>query len=247
MGCLDGKTALVTGGTSGIGRAVVELFAAEGAKVIFVGRSKAKAAEVSRTVKDKNFSGEVNFVQFDVTNLSETGLLKDKVLDIADKIDILVNVAGIFRTPFLEEIDEQEYREVVDTNFGAPMFITKEFAETLKQNHGVIVNVASIGGMQSHVAGKRTYLYASSKAALIQFTQLCALNFAPEVRVNCLCPGITETPIFTNRDFSRFAGIPIGRIAQPAEIAEAALFLVSDKASYMTGAVVPVDGGASLK
>ena len=90
-------------------------------------------------------------------------------------------------------------------------------------------------------------MYASSKAAVIQFTKICAKNFAPDIRVNCICPGVVNTPIFTNRDFSRFQGkIPLGRVAQPEEVAKVALFLVSDDSAYVTGAVLPVDGGMSL-
>lgn len=119
-------------------------------------------------------------------------------------------------------------------------------AKLLKMG-GNILNNASIDGMQSNVRGKLTYLYGSSKVATIQFTQICARNYSDRIRVNCLCPGVTETSLFTNRDFSRFEGtIPIGRVAQPEEIAKAALFLISDDASYVTGTILTVDGGASL-
>lgn len=90
-------------------------------------------------------------------------------------------------------------------------------------------------------------MYSASKAAVIQFTKLCAKNYAPQVRVNCICPGVVDTPIFTNRDFSRFDDkIPMGRVARPEEIARVALFLISDEAAYITGAALPVDGGMSI-
>ena len=112
-----------------------------------------------------------------------------------------------------------------------------------------MLNVCSVDGLHSICRGRASYIYNASKAAEIQFTHNCALNFAPKgVRVNAICPGITETPLFTNRDFSRFVpGIPMGRIAQPEEIAKAALFLVSDESSYICGVDLIVDGGASLK
>ena len=110
------------------------------------------------------------------------------------------------------------------------------------------MNNASIDGMQQLYRGRANYAYAASKAAVIKFTEQLALNYTSKgIRINCLCPGVTETSLFTNRDFSRFnSAIPMGRVAQPAEIARAALFLVSDDASYVSGAVLTVDGGASL-
>ena len=207
---LEGRIALITGATSGIGRASARLFAAEGAEVVCVGRDEARGEEFGR-------------------------------------LDILFNNAGIFVTRAIDEIDDAAWERVFRTNAKAAMDMTAAFLPLLQRAKGTILNTASIGGLPYHIAGSKTYLYASSKAALIQFTKLCALNFAPDVRVNCLAPGITDTPIYTNRDFSRFSGIPMGRVADAFEVARAALFLVSDEASYITGAVLPVDGGASLK
>ena len=118
----------------------------------------------------------------------------------------------------------------------------------LKKTGGNIVNVSSIGGLECHIAGRSQYLYASSKAAVIQFSQLCALNYANDVRVNCICPGPTDTPIYLNRDFSWVKDqIPMGRLGKASDAAKVAVFLCSDDADYITGSIVTVDGGASLK
>ena len=110
------------------------------------------------------------------------------------------------------------------------------------------MNNASINGLQRYIKGAKSYMYATSKAALIQFTQYLAKNYAPDVRVNCLCPGMTETNLFTNRDFSRFKGCNLlDRMAKPEEIAKVALFLVSEDSSFMTGSVIVADGGETLK
>ncbi len=121
------------------------------------------------------------------------------------------------------------------------------FLPLLPKGSGTILNIASNIGLQSYPRGKRNYLYASAKSALIQFTRLLAKNYGPDIRVNCLCPGTTETNIFTNRDFSRFNGCNVlGRIAKPEEIANAAAFLISEEASFMTGSIVVADGGEML-
>ena len=240
MGRLAGKTALITGATSGIGHASAQLFASEGAHVIAVGRD-VERGETLAAEMEKKHAGHVRFVRADVTDADDVARLLAVVQEEFGRLDILFNNAGIFVTRAIDEIDDAAWERVFRTNTKAAMDMTAAFLPLLQRAKGAILNTASIGGLPYHIAGSKTYLYASSKAALIQFTKLCALNFAPDVRVNCLAPGIT------NRDFSRFSGIPMGRVADALEVARAALFLVSDEASYITGAVLPVDGGASLK
>ena len=166
-----------------------------------------------------------------------------------DGLDILVNNAGILLTSSLEEITEEDWLRVFDCNTHSIMRVTQAFIDLIEKNRGNILNNASIDGLQSLTRGRASYAYGSSKAASIKFTQQLALNYTPKgVRVNCLCPGVTETPLFTNRDFSRFvSSIPMGRVGRVEEIAKAALFLISDDASYISGAVLTVDGAASLK
>lgn len=244
---LSGKVALITGATSGIGRASARLFADEGATVIVVGRNAERGGALVREIQSAGCAGDVAFCRADLTEHCEIEQLLSMVKRHYQRLDILFNNAGVFVTRDLSQIDDEAWEQVYGINVKAVMWMTQAFAQMLKEHRGVILNNASIGGLDGHTAGRKEYLYASSKAAVIKFTKLCVLNFAPEVRVNCLCPGITDTPIYENRDFSRFRGIPLARVAQPEEIAQTALFLVSDAASYITGAVLPVDGGASLR
>lgn len=246
MDRLKGKTALITGATSGIGEAFAKLFAQEGADVIAVGRNAERGENVvQRILQD---GGHARFLKCDVTNEKEVAQLRNDFLSIYDALDILVNNAGCLITETIEEIQEENWEKVFDCNTHSVMFMTKHFIDLVVKAHGNILNNASIDGLQSCVRGRTNYAYAASKAATIQFTQKCALNYSDRIRVNAICPGVARTPIFTNRDFSRFDGtIPLGRIAEPEEIAKAALFLVSDDASYVSGVALKVDGGASLK
>jgi Dehydrogenases with different specificities (related to short-chain alcohol dehydrogenases) len=165
-----------------------------------------------------------------------------------DHLDILVNNAGLLITNLLEDIREEDWLKVFDVNIHSVMRMTQTFIELIIKCKGNILNNTSIDGLQSVTRGRANYAYSASKSAAIQFTKQCALNYTPKgIRINAICPGVTETPFFTNRDFSRFLpGIPMGRVARAEEIAKSALFLVSDDASYISGAVLTVDGGAAL-
>ncbi len=214
---LAGKTAIITGATSGIGEATARLFAEEGAKVILVGRNEAAGTKIKESIiKD---GGEAIFYKCDVTNEEEISSLKEYVQEEFSKLDILFNNAGVLLMSRLENIDSEEWKRCFDVNTNSHMYMCRAFMDMLIDSRGVILNNASIDGLQSNVRGRATYMYASSKAATIQFTQILALNYSDRVRVNCICPGLTETNLFTNRDFSRFDGtIPIGRIAKPAAL-----------------------------
>lgn len=247
MGKLDGKIALITGGTSGMGEAFCKLFAEEGAITIIVGRNTDRGNEIKREIIEKG--GKADFYQCDVTDLCAVTRLKEYVENEYGKLDILVNNAGILITASLEEIEEENWLKVFDANTHSIMRVTQAMIGLVEDAKGTILNNTSIDGLQSLVRGRANYAYCASKAASIKFTLQLALNYTPKgIRVNCLCPGVTETPFFTNRDFSRFNdAIPMGRVGKPEEIAKAALFLVSDDASYISGAVLAVDGAASLK
>lgn len=242
---LEGKIALITGATSGIGKACAKLFAEEGAFVIIVGRNMERGNQVQNDIIANG--GKAEFVKCDVTDENQIAELNKYVISEHGKLNILFNNAGILLMSCLENINSNDWKKSFEVNTCSYMYMSKAFIDILCNNRGCILNTASIDGLQSNVRGRATYMYASAKAATIQFTQILALNYSDKIRVNCICPGLTETNLFTNRDFSRFDGtIPIGRIAQPIEIARVALFLVSDDASYVTGAVINVDGGASL-
>lgn len=245
MGKLEGKIALITGATSGMGRATAYKFAEEGAHIIVVGRNEERGAEVCRTIMEKG--GCAKFFLCDVSSEENIKQLYERVKAQYDYIDILFNNAGIWITDSLENICEKTLEKVFSTNFNSVLFMTKYFIDMVKACHGTIINNASMGGLEGYTSGSKQYLYHSSKAAVIKFTKLTAKNFATEIRVNCICPGLIVTEIFENRDFSRFNGvIPMGRMGKVEEVAEVVTFLASNEASYITGAVIPIDGGASL-
>lgn len=247
MGKLDNKIVLITGATSGMGEAFAKLFSLEGAEVIVVGRNREKGEKVVNDICSRG--GKSRYLYCDVSDYQSVQKLKQEYEEYYDHLDVLVNNAGVLITSALEEIKEDDWKTVFDTNTHSVMYMTQAFIDLVLTCRGNILNNASINGLQSNAKGRASYAYGTSKAAVIQFSQLCALNYTPKgIRINCLCPGVTETPIFTNRDFSRFIdAIPMGRVAQVEEIAKAALFLVSDDASYVSGAVLTVDGAASLK
>lgn len=246
MGKLDGKITLITGATSGMGEAFACLFAKEGAEVIVVGRNEKKGQKVVEQIME--VGGKAHFFACDVTSEDNIMELKNFVLLNWGKLDILVNNAGVLITSPLEDIQLQDWKCTFDVNVTSTMLMCKHFMDLILAAKGVILNNASNVGLQSMYRGRANYAYAASKAAAINFSQQLALNYTPKgIRINCLCPGVIDTPIFTNRDFSRFLDvIPMGRVGNCEEIANVALFLVSDEASYISGAVINVDGAASL-
>ena len=245
MGKLDGKIALITGGTSGIGEATASLFLKEGAVVVVVGRDSDKARKVVEVLSKD--SDKIYFYQADVTDAESVENVKTYILEKFGRLDILFNNAGVLITSELKEINERDWDYTFDVNTKSIMMMTKAFIDLIIDSRGNILNCASIDGLDCNIRGSKNYMYSCSKAAAIHFTKYCALNYSNVIRVNCICPGVTDTPIWTNRDFSRFnSSIPMGRVGKVDEIAKAALFLVSDDASYITGVTLPVDGGAEL-
>lgn len=246
MGKLKGKIALITGGTSGIGGSAATLFAQEGAEVVIIGRSIEKGMAKEQEIKEAG--NQAKFFQCDVTKKNEIIDLRKKIEENYGKLDILFNNAGRLLTGSLEEITDEDWDMTYDVNLKSMLHFSQEFIVMLQESHGVILNNASINGLHSYVKGKRSYMYATSKAAAIQFTRYLAKNYAPNVRVNALCPGMTVTELFTNRDFSRFnESNLLGRMADPMEIAKVALFLVSEDSSFMTGSIIVADGGETIK
>ena len=246
MGKLDGKIALVTGGTSGIGAAAAARFAKEGAEVIITGRNVEKGQAAEHTMRANG--SRITFVKCDVTQQADIDALSRTIKERYGKLDILFSNAGLLITAALDEITDEAWDTMYDTHVKGLMRVSRSFMPMLKDAHGVMLVNASINGLHSYIKGKRTYMYASAKAAVIQFSRYLAKFYAPDVRVNVLCPGMTVTDLFTNRDFSRFSDCNLlGRMAQPEEIANVALFLVSDDASFVTGSVIVADGGETIK
>lgn len=246
MGRFDNKVALITGGTSGIGAATAKILASEGAKVIIVGRNEHQGNETIKDIVINN--GEVVFVQGDVSLREDIDKIYNFIYERYGRLDLLFNNAGILLTGSLEELTDEDWQKSFDVNVTAVMHICKKFMNLLCKSQGVVLNNASINGLHYYIKGARSYMYATSKSALIQFSKYLAKNYAPKVRVNVICPGMTVTNLFTNRDFSRFSNCNLlGRIATAEEIGKVASFLLSEDSSYIVGAVIVVDGGESIK
>lgn len=243
---LEGKVAIVTGATSGIGAASAKLFAENGAKVVLCGTSVQKGEAIAQDIeKAGNIAA---FFACDVASENSVQEMIQKAVEKFGQVDILFNNAGImFPSVEIERLDYGQWKETFDVNMGGYFLVSKHTRAYLQQSHGVILNNASIAGMQSYATG-RSYPYSASKAAIIQFTRMMAKNYGQEgIRVNCICPGIIATPFLHGRDPKIYEErIPLGYVGTPEDVAKAALFFVSDDAAYITGVVLPVDGGASL-
>lgn len=241
---LQGKTALVTGGTSGIGLATVERFAQEGAKVVFCGRREEKGREIETRLKADG--AEVLFVRADCSVDAEVDKLIKAAVDTYGTIDILFNNAGILRHFAFENIDmKTEYDDVMNTNVRSYVYVTRQVLPyMLESGGGNIVYTASIGALNGS-AGLASY--GISKGAVVQLMRAVAKEFASRgIRANCVSPGVTFTEMMPeDNEFTEMAlaGVPMGRGASAAELASAVLFLVSDESSFITGHNLIVDGG----
>ena len=245
---LTGKIALVTGASRGIGRAIACKLAAEGAYVIVNYSHGEAAANETKTIIEQA-GGSAEICGFDVADEKSCKEAIDGLLAAHGRIDILVNNAGITRDKLLMAMSEEDYTSVLDTNlkgaFHTMKFLTRNF---LKIKSGSIVNVASVSGILGN-AGQANY--SASKAGLIGMTKSVAREFASRgICVNAVAPGFIDTDMvaaMTDTAKSQIAeSIPMGRIGQPEEIADAVAFLVSPSAKYITGQVLCIDGGMAM-
>lgn len=243
---LSGRIALITGGNRGLGLATARLFAEEGAKVLLLARDQARGESEARTIPD------AHFIQGDVTRAVECQRAVKESLRLHGALDILVNCAGIiYRNRTVEQTSEEEWQATFDVNVRGTFLMCKYAMPALRERKGCIVNLSSYVGL---VGFRGASAYAASKAAIINLTRSMALDHAKEgVRVNAVCPGSVETEMI-HAAWQEFGDVedarqlwsdkhPMGRIAQPKEVAQAILFLASEDASFITGTALVVDGG----
>lgn len=237
---LDGKTAIITGASTGIGKAIAERYVNEGANVVIADiqddKGQATADELG-----------CDYMHCDVTDYDEVTTVIEETVDQYEGIDIIVNNAGIASATPLGKMENENWTKVIAVNLTGVKNGAKAALPHLKESNGVILNIASIYGL---VAGPEATAYATAKGGVVNFTRSVAVDYADQnVRCNAICPGFVETPMTANmlEDESFYSFVenetPMDRVAQPEEIAGAAAFLASDDASYITGAMLPVDGG----
>ena len=239
---LDGKHALVTGGASGIGEATCRELSRAGASVI---------------VADINYEGAKSLA---ASLANATPLYLDVIRQESiraavsgiDKLDILVNNAGIANVGDITKVDPEDFDRVMEVNVKSVYLVTRAFLPLLLASHGSIVNIGSVAGQ---VGIKQRFAYCTSKGAVIAMSRQLAVEYPKELRVNCICPGTVQTPFVEGylekyhaheKDKVRVelnARQPIGRVGRPEEIASLVRYVCSDEAAFMTGALLPIDGG----
>ena len=255
---LAGKVALITGGTSGIGKATAILFARTGAQVILTGRREEHGQRVVTEIE--NEGGKADFIQADHTKADDCARVVDQVIAWHGRLDILFNNAGIVVNGTAESTSEATWQRVLDLNVTAVWRMSRLAVPHMRrQGRGAIVNNASDWGL---VAGEAAVAYCMSKGAVIQMTKAMAIDHAREgIRVNAVCPGDTyverwgekgyfdsQKPIsLEEANADSGSALPLGRVAAASEIAEAVLFLASDASSFVTGTTLLVDGGNTAR
>jgi len=252
MGKLDGKVTLITGATGGIGRAIAELLALEGANVALSGRNKEKGERIVESISKKG--GSALFLQADISTAAANRSLVTSVITEFGGIDILIPNAGVLGLGSVTTVPEETWHQTIDTNLHAVFHLLRAAIPHLKANgnKGSIVVTGSIAahkGFPNHAA------YCASKGALEALVKQAAVDYGPDIRINMVNPGPTYTALYED-SAAAFPNpetvldevpdsLPMKRIGRPEEIAKAVLFLASDDSSWTTGSVLTVDGGAS--
>jgi len=244
---MNKKIAIVTGGGSGIGLAITEKFIAAGIETVIIGRDEAKLNDA----KEK-LGALCHPMSCDVSNLSSIPTLIQNIIKQFGQIDILVNNAGINMKKDLTEVTDEEFQSVITTNLNSVFSMSREVVkQMLVQGSGSIINISS---MAAQYGLPRVIAYSASKTAIDGMTRAMAVELSPKgIRVNAIAPGFIETAMTAkalNSDPERkqkvFARTPMGYMGQPSDIGDAALFLATDASKYITGVVLPVDGGNSI-
>ena len=249
---LSGKVALITGGGTGIGRAIALAFAREGASVAVAGRRLEKLREVIGEIQKQGGAGLA--MECDVTRAVDVARAVKGTVERFGRLSVLVNNAGALHASTVEGISEEEWDRQMTVNLKGPFLMSRAaLAEFRKCGGGAIVNIGSVLGL---FAVKDRAAYCASKGGVTMLTKAMALDHAHEkIRVNCICPSVVETDLVKGvfdateqgqaKLKARLATIPLGRLGRPQDVAEMAVFLASEEASWLTGAAIPLDGGVT--
>ena len=241
------KIAIVTGGGSGIGYAITEKFVSNSIRTLIIGRDEQKLKKAKETL------GKLCIpICFDLNDLKSVPGLVKQILEKQGRIDILVNNAGINLKKEFTKVSDEEFNRIIQTNVSAVFAISREVVKQMtKQGSGHIINISS---MASQYGLPKVIAYTASKSAIEGMTRAMAVELSPKgILVNCIAPGFIATDMSGKAfdgDAERFRKVlsrtPLGKLGSPADVAEAAYFLCSDKAGYLTGVILPVDGGNSI-
>jgi NAD(P)-dependent dehydrogenase (short-subunit alcohol dehydrogenase family) len=239
---LDGRIALITGGGSGIGEAITRVFSEAGASVIVNDIDEERA---------RTLSGELPGSSVAVCDITDEPAV-NQMFSAISRLDILVNNAGIGLVGGVEETELSDFQRLFRVNVEGSYLITKNALPLLKASRGAIVNIGSVAGL---VGVKKRYAYCATKGAVVAMTRQLAVDYPTEFRVNCICPGTVDTP-FVEAYLEKYHKLekdsvrqqlnqrqPVGRLGRPDEIAHLALYLSSDEAAFVNGAVMTIDGG----
>jgi len=244
---LDGKVAIVTGSTSGMGRATAVLFAREGAKVVVTGRNEERAKAVVDQIKSEG--NEAIYALVDTSKVEDVKKLVDVTLDTYGTVDIIFNNAGALSMSSLQNVSIEEWDKIFNINLTSSLYLTQLAAPIMKaKGKGVIINTSSVAGFAAHHGFAA---YVTSKHAMNGLTKSMAWELGPEIRVNAIAPGAIHTAMVDSIGGpavlqNMIDGCPMKRVGQPEDIANVALFLASDDSSFIDGQIIKVDGGFEI-
>ncbi len=245
---LKNRVAVVTGASSGLGKQMSRALANQGADLVILARRIEKLEELKRELEGKGCKCVA--VKCDVTNPSDVKNAKEEAIKEFGKVDILINCAGSAKNNGVLNMTDEEWQFTIDTDLSSVFYVTREFANVMKDNnYGRIINIASMYGMVGNMA-LDTVAYHSSKGGVINFTRAVAAELAKyNITCNAICPGYFDTELthdtLITEEFTNYmkSTVPLGRYGNEGELNAGAIFLASDEASYVTGVILPIDGG----